>query len=596
MVFESEREGVTGMRKDRIPRTALTGLGAVIGVVVGVAACASSERRFPLRAPLWQDTDLRSVTLPCRRDPTKKDRAHISCAPEEYVSPLAWDGVDNMIFRPFVRVLAVDPGGEAVNVNSLDEVPDSAWFTNRLGVHPMSLEELALGACDPSLLLEPETAAEGTWVIDSGKGNGSSAGFRVNIPGKGKYMFKAEPPEQPERPSAASVIGAAVYNAVGFYTSCERVVYYPPSVLKLTPGLRYSANLSEERDFDRKALDKIINDSPKRGKLTRVQASAWLPGRLIGPFRYVGTRADDPNDVIAHEDRRELRGGRLLAAWLDHFDAREQNTMDAWIADRPGKPDSSPGFVRHYYLDTSDCLGSEWEWDGISRRLGLSYIVDWGDIGADFVTLGIPLRPWDRVRRMPGREIFGYFNVEEFVPENWKNEYPNAAFSRMTERDGAWMARILSRFTPEMVSTLARMADFSDAGNTAYLAFVLEGRLERILDRYLTRLSPVAEVHVEGKDQLCGVDLAEKRRVREAASFHYAARSANGVFLPVTYRGDADICVTLPRVAGDGGPADDAAERYFTVTIEDGVAKGALVAHLYDLGPSRGYRLVGIER
>src|SRR5258708_24566702 len=117
-----------------------------------------------------------------------------------------------MNFRPLERVFAVDRGGEAVNVNSLDEVPDSAWFTNRLGVHPMSIEELALGACDPSLLLEPEAAAEGTWVVDSGKGNGSSAGFRGNIPGKGKYMFNAEPPEQPERPSAASVISAAVYN------------------------------------------------------------------------------------------------------------------------------------------------------------------------------------------------------------------------------------------------------------------------------------------------------------------------------------------------------------------------------------------------
>jgi hypothetical protein len=582
------------VRIDRFTLTAFAGLAVVVGAGLSLPACASAERPFPLKAPLWLDTDLHSVRLPCRVEPTEKDRAHVSCAPEEYVSPLYWDGVDSMIFRPLARVFAVDSGSEAVNVNSLDEVPDSAWFTNRMGVRPMSLEELALGACDPALLLDPEAAADASWVIDRGKGNGSSAGFRVNIPGKGKYMFKAEPPDQPERPSAASVIGAAVYNAAGFYTSCERIVYFPPSVLKLTPGLRYSNNLSDEKNFDEKALDKIIKDAPKRGKLTRVQASAWLPGRLIGPFRYEGKRGDDPNDVIAHEDRRELRGGRLLAAWLDHFDAREQNTMDTWIADRAEQPESSPGFVRHYYLDTSDCLGSEWEWDGISRRLGQSYIVDWGDIGLDFVTLGIPLRPWDRVKRKQGREIFGYFSVDEFVPENWKNEYPNPAFSRMTERDGAWMARILSRFTPEMVSTLASMADFTDAGNTAYLAFVLEGRLERILARYLTRLSPVADVHVEGGYQLCGVDLAEKRRVREAASFQYIARSASGSLLPLAHWGSGNVCVKLPHLAGDGGA--DASGRYFRVTLEDGVARGTLVAHMYDLGEPRGYSLVGLER
>jgi hypothetical protein len=54
--------------------------------------------------------------------------------------------------------------------------------------------------------------------------------------------------------------------------------------------------------------------------------------------------------------------------------------------------------------------------------------------------------------------------------------------------------------------------------------------------------------------------------------------------------------MTLPHIAKDGGTADDAAERYTTVTIADGVASGVLVASLYDLGPTRGYKLAGIER
>ena len=74
-----------------------------------------------------------------------------------------------MILRPLSGVFAVDPGGESVDVNSVDEVPDSAWFTNRLGTHPLTIDELMLGACDRSLLLNPEAAAEGTWVVDSGK-------------------------------------------------------------------------------------------------------------------------------------------------------------------------------------------------------------------------------------------------------------------------------------------------------------------------------------------------------------------------------------------------------------------------------------------
>lgn len=567
-------------------------------VALSLSACASTPRAFPLRDALHRDTDLRSVSVPCHVEGTKKEPNHVSCAPEAYVSPLAWDGMDNSIFRPLADVFAVDPGGEATNVNSLDEVADSAWFTNRLGVHPMSIEELKGGACEPAQMLDGESATEGSWVIDKGKSNGASLGFRVNIAGKGKYLFKTDPKGQPERATAASVIGAAAYDAVGFYTSCEQVVYFKPSVLKLTPGLRYENNSGIERAFDQAALNKVLAEATKRGELVRMQASAWLPGALIGPFRYEGKRADDPNDVIDHEDRRELRGGRLLAAWLDHFDAREQNSMDSWLADvgKKGKPDSSPGYVRHYYLDTSDCLGSEWDWDGISRRLGRSYLLDWGDIGLDFLTLGIPTRSWERAQRAPGREKFGYFDVGTFVPDEWKNEYPNPAFSRMTERDGAWMTRILARFTPEMVRALAEMGRFSDPGDTAYIATVLNARLERILARYLPRLSPLADARIERGNQLCALDLGKWRRVRDPRLFRYTARLSDERALPVTTQEDGTVCVQLPQRTIGPTVRDDAPERYVVVAISNGVAPGLLVAHLYDLGPKRGYRLVGIER
>jgi hypothetical protein len=566
--------------------------------VLIASGCAAATRDFPLRDPMTVDTDLRPVTVACHRSATPKDPKHISCAPDVYVSPLNWDGADNIFFRPLSEALGVEHHGEAVNVNSFDEVPDSSWFQNRIGDHPVTPEELARGACSPAQVLDPDGSADGTWLIDRGKTDGSSTGFRVSIPGKGKYLFKGEPPDQRERPSAASVIGAAVYNAVGFNTTCEQIVYFRPSLLKLAPGLTHKGNFGGTEPFDQKSVDKILAECAHIGGLVRMQVSAWLPGYLLGPFRYLGTRDDDPNDVIAHDDRRELRGSRLVAAWLDHFDAREQNSIDSWVTDsHDGKapPDSSPGHVVHYYLDTSDCLGSWWAWEPISRRLGYSYIGDWGDMAQDLVTLGIPVRPWDRVRRAPGMEIFGYFNVEDFEADQWKNEYPNAAFSRMTERDGAWMARILARFTPELVETLGQMGKFSDPKKTAYLTSVLEGRLDKILRRYLSRLSPLTDVHVASGAGLCASDLARWRRVAEPNRFHYAAHAAKGP-LPVRAQDDGSVCVQLPPTAASGGSADDATPRYVTVRIDDGFAPGPLLVHLYDLGASRGYQLVGLER
>jgi hypothetical protein len=581
----------------RPPSPARLACGAL--AALALVACAPVERRFPLREPLWRDADLQPVYVRCHHQADSKDPHHVSCAPEVYDAPTDWDGVDNMFFRPLSETLGIVTSGESLNVNSMDEVPDSSWFTNRLGIRPVSLEELRRNDCKQEWLLDPEHAADGSWLIDQGKTSGSTPGFRINVPGKGKYMVKLEATGLPERQVAATVIGEAVYYAVGYNATCEQALLVRPSVFKLKPGLRAShGNFGDEYDFDQKAVDELFAKSNKHHGLLRLSASAWVPGYITQQWRYEGTRRDDPNDVIPHQDRRDLRGARLLSAWIDHFDSREGNSLDTWITDvKGGPPDASPGHLVHLQMGTSAALGSAWDWDPITRRLGYSYVADWGDMAKDFFTLGAATDVWERIQKTPGREIFNYNNVRDFDPERWKNEYPNPAFSRMTERDGAWMARILAGFTPPMIRTLAEMAQFEDPSNTDYLESVLSGRLQKILQRYLTRVSPITHVHVEGTSVVCGVDLAEQRGLRDAGSFRYAARLVGGGWLPVERRVGAQVCVTLPHVATDGGSmADDAPGRYVRVRIQDGVARGPLVAHFYDLGPTRGYRLVGLER
>jgi hypothetical protein len=569
-----------------------------VPALASLCACSTRGPAFPLRQVLWDDPDREPVNVACARTPTEKDPRHEACAPRPYRTSLSWDAVDNTIFRPISEALWIETSGEAKNVNTLDEVPDSSWFTNRLGARPLTQAALRRGACSPELLLHPEQAAGGSWVVDKGKAEGQSAGFRVVVDGA-KYLLKIDDPERPEVGSAAQVLGLAIYHAVGFNTPCEQIVHFKPSILSLLPGLRYTPNLSSERPFDRAALDGVLAHTVHLDGLVRMEASAWVGGYPIGPFRYEGTRGDDPNDVIDHEDRRELRGSRLLAAWIDRIDAREGNSLDVWIADRPGPPDASPGHVVHYMLDTSEALAPGWKgFEEITRRAGYQYMLDWGDVVADFGTLGIATRPWDTARKTPGHERFWYFSARDFVPERWRMEYPNPAFSRMTERDGAWMARILARFTPALVRTLAEMGQFSDRADTDYLAAVLEERLERILERYLTRLSSITDLELD-KEDLCGVDLVEWRSLRRPEQMHYSARWSRRSALAVERRTGGHLCVRLPHAAPDrlvGGPQDDAPERYVVVTIEDGVSRGPLRVHLYDLGPSHGYRLVGLER
>lgn len=585
------------------PRRRTSQLALYLGAALLLAGCGDGLRRFPLKEPLRQDTDTQPVAFPCSPDPDppKDDPNHQVCLPESYESPFGWDVADKTVFRPLTRALAVDVGGEARNVNAFDETPDSSWFVNRIGVAPMDAEALRTGPCGKKVL-DP-SAADGSWLIDQGKPNGANPGFRVRVEGVGKFMLKADPPDQPERATGATSIASRLYHAAGWWAPCDSVVYFRPSVLKLKPGLEFADNSGVVRKFDQAALDKVLAGASKRDGLVRMVASRWLPGRAIGPFQYEETRDGDPNDVIPHEDRRDLRGAKVIAAWLNHFDSREQNSMATWMAVNDKDPDSSPGHIRHWYIDLGDCFGSEWEWEQISKRLGHSYYLDLEHLSVDFLTLGIITRPWDRVRRSKEGDIFGFFDADSFEPDQWKGGYPNPAFGRMTERDAAWATRIIARFTPELVAEAVRVGDYTSPVHTEFLTKTLLARQRKVLRRYFAKLSPIADLTVTPAGELCGVDLGRKTAVFADRDYAYRAAVFTGESLtpgpaPAVRGGgdDGSVCLSLSHRMDDGGPAPDAPERYVVVDITNGVAPGPLRAHLYDLGPRGGFRLVGIER
>jgi hypothetical protein len=547
-----------------------------------LALCASAcggSNRYPLKAALLED----------------EDRRPFSPTPEEYESPFAWDAANQTVFRPISRFFAVDPAGPAVNVNALDEVPNSSWFTNRIGVQPMSPAEMVKGSCSDKVL-DPNMP-DGSWIIDHGKDNGANPGFRVNIPGLGKFMLKTDPVEEPERATGATAIASRVYYAAGYFSPCDSVVYFRPSLLKLKPGLKVTNNQGVTKAFDEKALAAILKSASHRDGLVRMVASAWLPGKPLGPYTYDGTRSDDPNDVIPHEDRREIRGARLVSAWLNHFDSREQNTMDVFLLADP-KNKNGPGHVVHYIIDMGDCFGSTWAAESMSRRLGNAYMLDVPYVVEDFLTLGVNERPWERQQRTGG--VFNYFSARDFDPEMWRGEYPNPAYGRMTEGDGAWAARIIARFDDELVAAFVGVGKY-DAPSARYLTETLIQRRDQILRRYFSRLSPLSDVRVEG-DLLWGLDLARKGRIvpneslSPRAFVYRGEKPSSAVAAAVSMQPDARFSLRLAHAASDGGTRDDDPSRYVVVDVFNGYAQGPLRAHLYDLGPARGFRLVGIER
>ena len=119
----------------------------------------------------------------------------------------------------------------------------------------------------------------------------------------------------------------------------------------------------------------------------RVLASRFAPGAPLGNFRYYGTRPDDPNDIVAHEHRRELRGARVFGAWLNHDDSRGINSLDM-LETTDGR-----AWVKHYMFDFGSILGSGTV-HAQRHRAGNEYIFEWAPGWLTLATLGLYIRPW----------------------------------------------------------------------------------------------------------------------------------------------------------------------------------------------------------
>lgn len=510
-------------------------------VLLGAACGGATFRTFPDQTPMSVD----------------QDRRPFAGEPEEYYSPFAWDGANQTLFRPISQFFAVDPAGEAVNVNALDEVPDSSWFTNRIGRYAMTERQVARGPC----VAEPANPDE-TWWVTGAKPNGANPGFLIKTASGQRYLLKFDGTVQGPRATAADVVGSRIYHAAGYFVPCNRIVTFDPSILQIAPGATSEDERGEDVPLVMATIDEVLAKGLRLpdGRM-RANSSLFIHGKPIGPWTYEDTREDDPNDVIDHEDRRDVRAMRLLAAWTNHFDSREQNTLGAWI-----ETGENVGYVRHYMIDFGDCFGSIWEPPLLGRRIGQSNYFDFHDVASDFVSFGVRERPWDRVRFGASGAVFGYYDVTNFDPETWQPGYPNSAFARMSRRDAAWMARIIARFGDAHVRAMVEQAEMGPA-LTDELTRILVGRRDEVLRHALTRVSPLthpflrqrsaspATTNAQPGPELCLDDLAVQAglvltRERRYAALAFDARGAR-LNLELGHVRGARVCQPLPLNAPD---------------------------------------------
>ena len=240
----------------------------------------------------------------------------------------------------------------------------------------------------------------------------------------------------------------------------------------------------------------------------RVLASRLLPGKIVGGFKYYGTRPDDPNDIVPHEQRRELRALQVFGAWTNLVDVKALNTMDTLISE------NGRSRVRHYLLDVGSTFGiganGPHEWTD-----GYEYLFELKRPVKRMATFGFYLQPWQTVDYEKNPSI-GRFEGDEFDPLAWESRIPAPAL--LSARGRHFLGRAAGDGVQRRNdSRVVKTGKFSDPAAEKLLADVLIKRRNRIGAAYLTRVNPLVNFSLDSSGVLRFENAANRPACRKGA-------------------------------------------------------------------------------
>ncbi len=443
-------------------RSLVGGAGAL--VVTLAVASYSMQASGSRTAPRFYDDD------PLMRAADTQDASKAQPRPIS----LMFDAAINLFGRPGLQDVA-----RAEDINTIDEVPDSSWFTNRAGARPITVEEMYRGPSDDT------GPAPGKWTV-SRKSSGVSPGFTITDERKRRYFVKFDPPGFPELGTGAEAVVTRLFHALGYHVPQatvgtlrrENLVIASDATVRLPNGGIRRMRIGDIEEQLRRA------ERDPDGSY-RVILTEGLPGKSLEGFKYEGTRPDDPNDVIPHENRRELRGLRVFSAWVNHTDAKAINSLDTLITE------NGRAVVRHHLIDFNATLGSA----GIGlreRRDGYEYLAETGPAFKALPAFGFYVRPWLTIH-YPSYRGIGRFESKRFVPEEWRPRIPNPAYVRSRPDDTFWAARKLMAISDDLIRGAVKAGHYTDPRSEDFLAGALIERREKIGRAWLTAINPVVD-------------------------------------------------------------------------------------------------------
>ncbi len=458
-------------------------LSLLAAVVITWTVSAQTRRFFP-DDPIWREPISQSVKNANRYEPD-----------------LAYQTFENLFARPGDD----DLGQRAKNINTVDEVPDGAFFVNRAGRVPLTPALVARAANTSN------GPATGPWTVVSAKSDGVTPGFTIRDTANQLWFIKFDPPGWRAMATGSEIVAAKLFWAAGYNTAEYHISQLRPNTLRIGKDARITPPGEVARPMQQRDIAWLLSRADRDADGSyRVILSKATPGRPVGRIAFHGTRADDPNDIVPHEHRRELRGYFVFAAWLNHVDAKGINSLSSLVTE------NGRSFIRHYLLDFGSALGSaavgpREGWEGYEALVeGL------GEISKRTLSLGFRIPQWRRqdyfespsIGRLPR-------DHEKWDPETWWPHITNAAFRHMRADDTFWAATKLAAINDEMITAAVNEGHFGDPASEAFLVKAIAERRVRILQAFLPKVNPLVDVAITNEGRLTFRNIAVEMAVAD---------------------------------------------------------------------------------
>jgi hypothetical protein len=395
------------------------------------------------------------------------------------------------------------------------------------------------------------------------------------------YLLRFDPPAHLELSTGAAMISSRLIFALGYWVPQHYIVYFRRSDLRAAPDGEELNDIGDrqklrEEDID-SFLDKVPKDDRKGYRALVLRADPGM--RFVGPYQFFDRRSDDPNDIVPHEHRRDLRGLHVISSWINNNWISAVQTQDALVTE------NGRTFFRHMIVDFFGTLGSGDQMEKHPRE-GNEPFIDFRQAAKNFAGFGLFAPKWQRARWL-GSSAVGNFEFEAFDPAKWYPNYSVAALANRLRDDDYWAAKKILTFTDEDIRAIVKTAEYSDPKVESWIAMTLIERRNKVGRFYLSRVLPLENFRiVDGEVEFDDLAVEHKYRGPLALTVEwFTLDNLTGELTPIV---NAPSRQVPERAFGarDGS--------YFAAKISQGQTGNTVTA--YFRGERGELKLAGIDR